>query len=254
MNPPNNSARRNRDASPPAVCDGNLTKYTKQQRNLVGRVALMTGLILIGGPAMSLEQPEYTVVYSEGDVEYRQYESYLVSETIIEGAGSYEAAGNEGFRRLFRYISGGNQSQAKIDMTVPVQQTPRSEKIAMTVPVQQVSSAEGWRVTFMLPGQYTLETAPQPQDPRVQVREVPARLVAALRFSGRWTDSNFDKKKRILLASMEAGSVQPMGELQSAMYSAPYIPPFMRRNEVMVEADRLPAAADATPRQAALAY
>lgn len=203
---------------------------------------------------MSLEQPNYTVVLKEGDIEYRQYEPYLVSETIIENAGSYEAAGNEGFRRLFRYISGSNASRSKIDMTVPVQQTPKSEKIAMTVPVQQTSTTEGWSVTFMLPRKYTLATAPQPQDPRVRVREVPARLVAVLRFSGRWTDRNFQAKMGALLASMEAESVQPISEMQSAMYSAPYIPPFLRRNEVMVEVDRMPAAAQETMRQAAVAY
>ena len=76
----------------------------QQQRNLMGgaliaRVALITGLIFFGGTAMSLEQPEYTVVHTEGDIEYRQYDSYLVSETIIENAGSYEDAGNEGFRQ-----------------------------------------------------------------------------------------------------------------------------------------------------------
>ena len=133
---------------------------------------------------MSLEQPDYTVIHREGDVEYRQYDSYLVSETVIENAGSYEAAGNEGFRRLFRYISGGNDSRAKIAMTAPVEQSQGrgSEKIAMTVPVQQSNSAEGWRVAFMLPSKYTLETAPQPRDPRVRVREVPGRLIAALRF------------------------------------------------------------------------
>ena len=49
--------------------------------------------------------------------ELDQYESYLVSETVIADAGSYESAGNEGFRRLFRYISGGNASRAKIAMT-----------------------------------------------------------------------------------------------------------------------------------------
>ncbi|MFW2404157.1 MAG: SOUL family heme-binding protein [Gammaproteobacteria bacterium] len=206
---------------------------------------------------MSLEQPDYTVVHREGDVEYRQYDSYLVSETIIADAGSYESAGNEGFRRLFRYISGGNASRAKIAMTAPVEQAqsqgPVSEKIAMTVPVQQSNSAEGWRVAFMLPSQYTLDTAPQPRDPRVQVREVPGRLVAALRFSGRWTSKNFEKKQRVLLASIEEQSVQPIGELQSAMYSAPFMPPFLRRNEVLVEVDGLPITARAPLRQAAVA-
>ena len=208
---------------------------------------------------MSLEQPDYTVIHREGDVEYRQYDSYLVSETLIDNAGSYEAAGNEGFRRLFRYISGGNDSRAKIAMTAPVEQTQSrdaagSEKIAMTVPVQQSSSDEGWRVAFMLPSKYTLETAPQPRDPRVQVREVPGRLIAALRFSGRWTSKNFEKKKLVLLDAIEGQSVRPIGELQSAMYSAPFMPPFLRRNEVLVEVDRLPATAKTPLRQAAAAH
>ncbi|MBT8441529.1 MAG: heme-binding protein [Gammaproteobacteria bacterium] len=207
---------------------------------------------------MSLEQPDYTVVHREGDVEYRQYDSYLVSETLINDADDFKAAANEGFRRLFRYIAGGNESRSKIAMTAPVQQTrdQGSEKIAMTVPVQQASSDEGWRVAFMLPSKYTLETAPEPRDPRVQVREVPGGLVAALRFSGRYTGKNFAKKKRVLLASIEEQSVKPVGQLQSAMYSAPYMPPFLRRNEVLVEVDRLPATAQAQAplRQAAAGH
>jgi len=33
--------------------------------------------------AISLEQPEYTVIYKDGDVEYCRYEPYLVAEPII---------------------------------------------------------------------------------------------------------------------------------------------------------------------------
>ena len=112
---------------------------------------------------MSYEEPQYTVLYTDGEVEYRQYESYLVSETVVE-ADSYRAAGNEGFRRLFRYITGNNQGRSEISMTVPVAQAP-AEKIAMTVPVQQAEADKGWTISFMLPAEYTLETAPQPADP-----------------------------------------------------------------------------------------
>ena len=192
---------------------------------------------------MSLEQPEYTVLYQDGDIEYRQYEPYLVSETIIADAEDANAAGNEGFRRLFRYITGSNQGQAKISMTAPVVQVPDSEKIAMTAPVQQADSAEGWRVTFMLPSQYTLETAPVPKDPRVSIREVPGRLMAALRYSGRWTDRNFARKKSELLEALEVESVQQVGDVQSAFYNPPFTPPFLRRNEVMAEISSLPASA-----------
>lgn len=197
---------------------------------------------------MSLEQPDYTVVYKDGDIEYRQYEPYLVSETVIQNTGDYNDAGNEGFRRLFRYITGSNQAQAKIAMTAPVAQTPQAEKtgekIAMTAPVQQGESAEGWRVAFMLPTEYTLETAPVPTDERVQIKAMPGRLMAVLRYSGRWTESNFEKKQDALRDVIDGESIDRIGEFQSAFYNPPYTPPFMRRNEVMVEVNRVPAAAE----------
>lgn len=203
---------------------------------------------------MSLEQPQYQVMHTDGDIEYRQYQPYLVSETVIENAGDYKAAGNEGFRRLFRYITGGNQAQAKIAMTKPVAQVPTGEKIAMTVPVQQSGSSEGWSIAFMLPSQYTLETAPAPTDPRVRVREVPGKLMAVLRYSGRWTERNFSRKRAVLLDAIMDRSVNPVGEIQTALYDPPYMPPFLRRNEVMIEVDRVPATADTRLAQHAAAY
>jgi len=214
------------------------------RKSLTGRALMLAALLLTGENAMSLEQPDYTVLYRDGDIEYRQYEPYLVSETVVRNTGDYNDAGNEGFRRLFRYITGSNESQAKIAMTAPVAQTPTSEKIAMTVPVQQVESAEGWRVAFMLPTQYTLATAPVPTDERVQIKAMPGRLMAVLRYSGRWTESNYEKKQSVLRDAIDSESIQQISEFQSALYNPPYTPPFLRRNEVMVGVDRVPAAAE----------
>ena len=154
---------------------------TKKAVLIVGAVAL-AGVAYIGASLMGLEQPSYRVVYEADGIEYRQYDAYLVSETVIDRVGSYQAAGNEGFRRLFRYITGNNRSQAKIEMTAPVQQTA-SEKMAMTVPVQQTVAGNDWRVAFMLPSQYSLESAPIPNDSRITVETVPGRLMAVLRYS-----------------------------------------------------------------------
>lgn len=192
---------------------------------------------------MSLEKPEYTVLYTDGDIEYRQYEPYLVSETVVQTAGGYGDAGNEGFRRLFNYISGANSSQAKIDMTAPVERTPSSEKIEMTAPVERTETADGWRVTFMLPSEYTLATAPAPTDHRVRIREVPGRLMAVLEYSGRWTDSNLAKRSAQLLDAVAAQSIETIGEVVSAAYDPPFMPPLFRRNEVMIEVNRLPETA-----------
>ena len=208
------------------------------------QVVLFASLIIAGESAMSLEQPKYEVLYKEGAIEYRQYEPYLVAETVIENVDDYNRAGNEGFRRLFRYITGSNEAQAKIAMTAPVQQAPEGEKIAMTAPVQQTGDTDGWRIAFMLPTKYTFENAPIPTDSRVQVRAVPGRLFAVLRYSGRWTERNFTTRSTELLKLIDEERIEPMGEIRSALYNPPYTPPFMRRNEVMVAVDRLPASAE----------
>ena len=210
--------------------------------NNMGRVMMIAGLLLTGETAVSLEQPEYTVLYEDGNIEYRQYEPYLVAQTIIEQADEYNDAGNEGFRRLFRYITGANQSRSEIAMTAPVQQA-RSEKIAMTAPVQQTQADENWRVTFMLPTQYTMDSAPVPTDPRVSVERVPGRLMAVLRYSGRWTDRNFQRRKLELKEALDAEGLEEIGAPESALYNPPYTPPFLRRNEVMVQVNGLPAEA-----------
>ncbi len=200
---------------------------------------------------MSIERPDYTVVFEDGAVEYRQYDPYIVAETVIENVEDYSDAGNEGFRRLFRYISGANLVQAKISMTAPVEQSQVSEKIAMTAPVERTASKQGWRVAFVLPGKYTMDTAPVPADSRVELRQVPGRLVAALRFSGRWTDRNHSRRSLELLAALDSRDVAPVSEITSAVYNPPFMPPFLRRNEVIVEVDRLPvvevAVAPSTP-------
>lgn len=207
------------------------------------KVMLMAGLLslsLLGETAMSYEEPQYKVVYTDGDFEYRQYEPYRVSETIIVGARDADAASSEGFRRLFAYITGSNTSQSKISMTVPVSQGA-SEKISMTVPVQQSAADTGWRVSFMLPSQFTLETAPVPTDARVYVREVPGRLMVVLRFSGRWTESNYVEHEQELAGYVAAQSLSKAGTIERAAYNAPFSIPWFRRNEVMVAIEGLPA-------------
>jgi len=230
---------------------------TKPSKGPVGKLfkSLTAGLFLFsGGNAMAIESPEYTVVYSDNEIEYRRYESYLVAETLIEGGRDYKAMGNEGFRRLFRYITGGNSNDAKISMTAPVaRETVKGsgEKIAMTAPVQRSSEPSGELVAFMLPSKYTLSDAPQPTDPRIQIREVPEKLVAVVRYSGRWTDENFAEKKQLLLDGLAQANVTTDGTVQSALYDPPYTPPFMRRNEVMIEVSALPVVDDSTVKVAA---
>ena len=158
----------------------------------------------------------------------------------------YSAAGNEGFRRLFRYISGANRGAKKISMTAPVEQAPAwGEKIDMTGSLTQAKETKGWSLAFMLPSQYTIETAPQPTDSRVRIREVPARTVAVFSYSGRWTQANRIAAERKLRDRLAKADVEIVGAVNSAMFNSPMMVPFLRRNEVHAPIDRLPSTAPA---------
>ena len=201
------------------------------------RALLALGSLLALAPvaAVAIEQPEYRVVEQAGAFELREYAPYLLAETSVESG--FMDAGNIAFGRLFRYISGANSAQAEIAMTAPVEQAnPRGEKIAMTAPVEQATAGGVYRVAFVVPRKYTRETVPRPTDARVSIREVPARRVAAWRYSGRWTEQNFREHERLLREALAARRLQPEPGDSAiiARYDAPFMPWFMRRNEVLI--------------------
>jgi hypothetical protein len=181
---------------------------------------------------MAIERTKYTVIAKDADFELRQYEPHIVAETIVEG--DFEAAGNEGFRRLAGYIFGANRTQQKISMTAPVTLEAGSEKIPMTAPVTQEALAGRWRITFLMPSDYTLETLPEPLDASVALQSVPGTLMAALRYSGTWDRERYEEKKASLDALLRQKGLQPVGEPIFARYDPPFKPWFLRRNEVLI--------------------
>lgn len=104
----------------------------------------------------------------------------------------------------------------------------------MTAPVLQAGDTSGWRVAFVVPAQYSWETAPQPTDPRVKLRLLPARTVAAVRFSGTWDEERFTTKEKELRALLADRGLKTIGEAMYARYNPPFTPWFLRRNEVMI--------------------
>lgn len=181
--------------------------------------------------AMAIEEPRFEVLEKDGSFELREYSPYIVAETRVDAG--FEDAGSVAFQRLFRYISGKNIAQQKIAMTAPVTQS-RGEKISMTAPVSQVADGNAYLVAFTLPSNYTLATAPQPQDPTVQIRQVPAQRIACWRYSGRWTASNFRDHEVLLRERIKARGLIIGGDPVLARYNPPFTPWFMRRNEVLI--------------------
>lgn len=195
---------------------------------------------------MAVEEAPYRVVQKETTFELREYEPQILAEVVV--GGDLEDAGNQAFNLLFRYISGENRGRAKIAMTAPVAQERAPEKIAMTAPVGQQAAPGGWAVSFMMPSSYTMETLPVPDNPAVVIRQVPARRVAAIRYSGTWSGARYRAHLAKLEAWIRARGLVPSGDPVWARYNPPFTPWFLRRNEVMIPvATPKPDSAPATP-------
>ena len=197
-------------------------------RNVLLFIVMLVGAV----DAMAIEEAKYSVVTKEADFEIRNYASHVLAETIVDG--DLEDAGNKAFRRLFDYISGNNERKDKLAMTAPVSQEATGEKIDMTAPVGQQRFEEKWRVSFMMPASYTLNTLPKPLDPKVTLREVPARKLAAIRYSGFWSEEGYLRNKAALESWVTKKGLKIIGEPIWARYNAPFSLWFLRRNEVLI--------------------
>ena len=196
--------------------------------------------LTLGGDALAYEQPKFDVLEKRGGYEVRRYAPYIVAETVVEG--SFKDSGNEAFRILAGYIFGDNRADEKMNMTAPVESRPASDgvKMNMTVPVTSQPSSDGpgrYVYRFVMDQKYTLDTLPQPNDARVRLRKVGGRTVAVKRFSGFWTQANYDDNEEELLQALAHDNMTIAGEPMLARYNGPFTPWFLRRNEVMVDVE-----------------
>lgn len=182
----------------------------------------------------AIEEPDYEVIRKlEDNLELRQYAPYVVAEVVLNATA--DEAGNQAFPILAGYIFGKNKGERKFAMTAPVTQSAAPVKMEMTAPVTQAAvpgTPGGMRVQFVLPKGVTLETAPEPLDPRVQLRLVPATRMAVIRYSGTWSQSNYEEHLALLKAALAKAGVATQGEPVLARYNAPFTPWFLRRNEI----------------------
>jgi len=207
--------------------DIRVSRIVEAEDNHIGRPTQWTG-----PPRRNRGGRAYGVTLTDGDFQVRKYTPQVVAEVLVDG--TLEEAGNKAFGPLFAYISGANRAKGKIAMTAPVTQQRDGEKIAMTAPVGQEAVGERWAVTFMMPASYTLETLPAPTDEKVRLRAVPARRVAAVRYSGTWSRERYDRNLARLREWMKAQGLAAAGDPVWARYNAPFTPWFLRRNEVLV--------------------
>ena len=164
--------------------------------------------------AMAVEEAKYSVLKKNDRFEIRDYAPHVLAEIIVEG--DIEQAGD------------------KIEMTAPVSQEPRGEKIKMTAPVSLQPAQGRWAVSFMMPSSYTLETLPEPEDPGIILRQVPARRMAVVRYSGFWSKKNYLRYKNKLEEWINKEGLTILGDPIWARYNPPFTPWFLRRNEILI--------------------
>lgn len=185
-----------------------------------------------------VEQAEYTVVRKMNDYEIREYPAHIVAQTTIKG--SYGASMGSGFSIVAGYIFGGNTKKESIAMTAPVvvqkgDVKKVSENIAMTAPVVATTEGDSQIISFGMPRSYTLETLPTPNDSRVKIVMIPAKKYAVIQFSWYRSDRRIKNMQEKLRSALVRDGVATEGSTAYAGYNAPWTPPWMTRNEVLIE-------------------
>lgn len=191
----------------------------------IGRwIAAGVGIAAMGAAAVyaqyrQTEEPEFAVVSADAEFELRDYPSLVVAE--VSHSGSRERASGASFRRLAAYIFAQDRPAG-------------GESIAMTAPVLQDETQPGeWRMRFVMPSKYTLDTLP-PAPADIALTQVPARRMAAIRFSGNGSARDLALMEARLRDWMTGQGLMPAGEAEFAFYDAPMVPGPLRRNEVLI--------------------
>lgn len=197
---------------------------------LVGAMIAIAGVL--GGCSMfgatAAPEPEFKVVSAEAAFEVRDYPALVIAKTSMAD-GSRPA-----FRRLFAYISGENGGKREIAMTAPVIRNASGTEIAMTAPVIRAEGDDATtEMAFILTPEFSVDTAPAPSNPGVQIAEIPARRVAVIMFSGLAGDAAIAEETEKLKRWIEASGLEQIGPAEVAQYNPPWTIPALRRNEIL---------------------
>ena len=175
------------------------------------RLNIFIILLLTYSHAMAYEESPFNIVHQTDVYEIRHYVDRLAVQATYTNQ-------NSSFRNLFNYISGANIDSEKIKMTTPVTQSEESSEMVMQ---------------FYLPSKFTKKTAPVPTDPRVELITIEEGHYAVIKYSGRLTDKNFNKHKKILKENLIEDKIEIIGPAIKATYNGPFTLPIFRRNEAM---------------------
>ena len=162
---------------------------------------------------MANEEAKYDVVKSNEIYEIRKYSDRLAVQALNTNQ-------NNSFRKLFNYISGDNET---------------NEKIKMTIPVTQMEKKGNMTMQFYLPSKFNKDNVPNPSRSDVEIVNIEGGYYAVIRYSGRASDKNFIKHKEILENELKKDNISIASPAIRASYNSPFTLPMLKRNEAMFE-------------------
>lgn len=176
------------------------------------------------------EQAPYDILKSDGGIEIRCYKPQTQARVSVHG--EYKEAQKEAFNLLAGYIFGENQMKDKIPMTTPVLLEQKLE--------HRKEPSKDWVMTFILPQNYLINTAPNPNDKRITIHERPVHLVASISYAGINNEEKMEEYTSILKRWLKKRPWYiPMSGFQTAQFDGPLTIPFFRKNEIHVEVKHL---------------
>ena len=192
-----------------------------RRRGLVagGVAALALGALRMQMARWFTPEPAYQVEGRVAGLELRRYPPRVEARAEIDALDLDDAL-DRGFGLLACYTYGGNAEHERLAMTTPVVTTIRDGR---------------YLTSFGMPPDRPIISLPRPDDRRIELREVPDKRVAVLRFRGSFTHERVEAHERVLLARLVDAGLSAKGSVALACYDSPMTLPFLRRNELWIE-------------------
>ena len=170
------------------------------------------------------QRQEFRVIQSFNGFELREYAPCSIAEVKV--SADYSSAGSLAFRSLFGYISQGNNRSEKIAMTAPVISAQKADK----------SADDEWFVSFVMPAGSTKADMPDPNDPRVVLRQLEAETCIAASFRGRAGEDLMKRKVAELRVLAAKENIALSDETRICRFDPPFKPGFLQYNEIVIPA------------------
>ena len=160
------------------------------------------------------ERPEYEVVLADKPFELRRYKEFFMLTYFSEE----DPNSSQGFRTLFNYISGNNEEQ---------------KKVSMTVPVIEEKNETGYRMSFVVPKSFG-PNPPKSIDPRLSITKMEGGRYGVILYRGTSNKKKEKEKEEELRSWMKTKGFEMEDGAAVAFFNPPFIPGILKHNEVMI--------------------